>query len=293
MNAKLAVLGLGPMGHAIAHAFHSAGHPTSVWNRSAERADDLESLGAQVAATPAEALAGAGVAVISVRGNEVAREILTRADLNAASPVIVNLSSDTPSSARELASWAADRGARYLGGSMLTPSILVGQPGSTAVVGGARGIYDLARPVLEVIAPEVAFMGEDAGTVAALDLALLDAFWTTVAGWSHGVALARAEGIEATALADRMTAMVHLAAEVGREISQDAEATIYPGDVSTIASAHATLAHILGASTDRKIDTTIPASVAALLQRIVDDGHRDDGPSRLVPTIEAGDVVVG
>lgn len=38
MRAKVTVLGLGPMGAALASAFLAAGHPTTVWNRTpAER----------------------------------------------------------------------------------------------------------------------------------------------------------------------------------------------------------------------------------------------------------------
>lgn len=33
------VIGLGPMGQAMVRAFLTAGHPTTVWNRTASRAD--------------------------------------------------------------------------------------------------------------------------------------------------------------------------------------------------------------------------------------------------------------
>lgn len=286
MTSTVTVIGLGPMGQAITRVLLSAGLEVTVWNRTPEKAEPLAERGARVADSPREAVRRSAVSLISVRGNAAARDVLNQADLHGTELLLVNLSSDTPRSAREMASWASSQGVRYLAGTMLTPSVLAGQPGSTAILGGAEAVYEEARPILELIAPEAARYSDDPGTVAALDLALLDAFWTTIAGWSHAIALARAEGLKAEALTERLTAMVHLAAQVGAGISHDAETDDYPGDISTIASAHTTLAHVLRASADRSIDTSIPNAIHELLRRAIDHGHQDDGPSRLVPTIE-------
>ena len=40
------VIGLGPMGRAMAAAFLAAGQPTTVWNRTAGKADELLARGA-------------------------------------------------------------------------------------------------------------------------------------------------------------------------------------------------------------------------------------------------------
>ncbi|WP_350348623.1 NAD(P)-binding domain-containing protein [Agromyces sp. G08B096] len=284
--APATVIGLGPMGHAIARTLLADGYDVTVWNRSPAKAADLAARGAHVAATPDEAIRRGGIVLVSVRGNDVARGILDQADLAAARPLLVNLSSDTPATARRLAAWATEQGAEYLGGTMLTPSVLVGEPGSTAVAGGPLDVFEQARPILETIAPQLTRFGDDPGAVAALDLAILDAFWTTVAGWSHAVALGRAEGLDPGVLTERLTAIVQLAAQVGAGISRDAAAGEYPGDVSTIASARTSLAHILHASGDASIDTSLPGAIEGLFRRAVDDGHHGDGPSRLVPTIE-------
>lgn len=41
MNHDVTVLGLGLMGRALAGAFLRDGHPTTVWNRTEEKAGDL------------------------------------------------------------------------------------------------------------------------------------------------------------------------------------------------------------------------------------------------------------
>ncbi|MDV5142759.1 NAD(P)-binding domain-containing protein [Streptomyces sp. SBC-4] len=51
------VIGLGEMGFTLASAFLAGGHPTTVWNRTPERADALVAKGARRAATVREAVA--------------------------------------------------------------------------------------------------------------------------------------------------------------------------------------------------------------------------------------------
>ena len=45
-------IGLGKMGRGMAQNLIQAGHAVTVWNRTAGRADDLQKLGARVAASP-------------------------------------------------------------------------------------------------------------------------------------------------------------------------------------------------------------------------------------------------
>ncbi|NEC38336.1 NAD(P)-binding domain-containing protein, partial [Streptomyces rubrogriseus] len=52
----LTVLGTGAMGTALARAWLAAGHPVTVWNRTAARTGTLAAEGAAVAASAAEAV---------------------------------------------------------------------------------------------------------------------------------------------------------------------------------------------------------------------------------------------
>jgi 3-hydroxyisobutyrate dehydrogenase-like beta-hydroxyacid dehydrogenase len=65
-------IGLGKMGRGMAQNLLQADHTVTVWNRTASRADELQKLGAQVAASPAEA-ARAGI-VITMLADDAALE---------------------------------------------------------------------------------------------------------------------------------------------------------------------------------------------------------------------------
>ncbi len=65
-RGRVAFLGLGTMGEAMAANLARAGFTVTGWNRTAGRAAGLADLGVTMAETPAEAVAEAGIAVVCV-----------------------------------------------------------------------------------------------------------------------------------------------------------------------------------------------------------------------------------
>src|SRR5439155_17997986 len=65
-SERVAVLGIGTMGHGMAISALRAGIPTIVWNREPETTRDLAELGAEVAETAADAARRAGIVVTMV-----------------------------------------------------------------------------------------------------------------------------------------------------------------------------------------------------------------------------------
>lgn len=70
---KVAVIGLGIMGHGIADNFLKAGYDVTVWNRSAGKAGDLKK--AKVASSPKEATAAADIVFEVTANDESSREV--------------------------------------------------------------------------------------------------------------------------------------------------------------------------------------------------------------------------
>ncbi|MFD9332304.1 NAD(P)-dependent oxidoreductase [Streptomyces sp. NPDC060065] len=65
---KIAFLGLGHMGAPMARQLLVSGHPLTVWNRTAAKAEPLVAEGATLAATPAEAVRDADVVITMLAG---------------------------------------------------------------------------------------------------------------------------------------------------------------------------------------------------------------------------------
>ncbi|PWI18631.1 6-phosphogluconate dehydrogenase [Streptomyces sp. Act143] len=66
----IAFLGLGHMGAPMARRLRAAGHPLTVWNRTAEKTASLVAEGATAAASPADAVRDADVVITMLTGPE-------------------------------------------------------------------------------------------------------------------------------------------------------------------------------------------------------------------------------
>ena len=74
---RVAVVGLGRMGRAMAERLVAAGVELRVWNRTRARADGLD--GARACGSPREATTGAAVVVSALADDAATRECLTAA----------------------------------------------------------------------------------------------------------------------------------------------------------------------------------------------------------------------
>ncbi|MGW7276011.1 NAD(P)-dependent oxidoreductase [Streptomyces sp. NPDC054864] len=72
---KIAFLGLGHMGEPMARHILAAGHPLTVWNRTAEKAAPLVSEGARLAADPVDAVRDADVVITMLAGPDAVRAV--------------------------------------------------------------------------------------------------------------------------------------------------------------------------------------------------------------------------
>jgi len=75
-HANVAVLGIGIMGSAMARNLVAAGLPTTVWDRSERATAALAGAGAEVAATPADAVTGAGVVITMLPTADVVESVI-------------------------------------------------------------------------------------------------------------------------------------------------------------------------------------------------------------------------
>src|SRR6266446_3118737 len=72
---KVAFIGLGRMGHAMAGRYLDAGFSVAVWNRSKAKAEDLIARGAQWATSPEDAAIDADAVVTMVADDDASRAV--------------------------------------------------------------------------------------------------------------------------------------------------------------------------------------------------------------------------
>ncbi|NUS12092.1 MAG: NAD(P)-dependent oxidoreductase [Streptomyces sp.] len=281
-RTSVTVLGLGPMGRALAAAFRAAGHPVTVWNRTPGREGDLPQRGAAVAGSVRDAVRAGEVVVACLIDYDAVHAVLD--PLPAADwegRWLVNLTSGEPEQARAMARWAASYGVGYLDGAILTPAPAAGTPSGTVLLSGPPEVHRAVRDVLDAVGGTVTHLGDDPGRAAAYDVALLDVFATSVNGIAHAFALAGAEGIEPEHFAAYATGISGLLPPLVTRFAEQIRAGEYPGDRSTIASAAAGITHVVNAAAGHGIDTGMLRAAKRTIDRAVAAGHARDGLARL------------
>ncbi|KAB8161597.1 NAD(P)-dependent oxidoreductase [Streptomyces sp. 3MP-14] len=279
---SVTVIGLGPMGQAMAGAFLDRDYDVTVWNRTPSRADALVGRGAVRAPSVAEALAAHELVVLSLTDYDAMYATLEPASAALAGRTLVNLSSDTPEKAREAARWAAARGAVQLTGGVTVPPAGIGRAESSTFYSGPREVFDRHRAALEVITGRTDHRGEDPGLAALMYQIGMVMFWTSMLSYWQAIALAHANGLTA---ADILPHAVETAESLPGFLSFYAEridAGRHVGDVDRLAMGTASVEHVLHTNADAGVDTTLPATVVELFRRGMDAGHTGDSFSSLV-----------
>ncbi|QCB23272.1 NAD(P)-binding domain-containing protein [Streptomyces sp. SS52] len=286
-SSAVTVLGLGPMGRALATAFLEAGLRTTVWNRTPGRDADLVAKGAVSVSSAEEAVAAAPLTVVCVVNYDASDAVLRQDAVTSAlkGRTLVNLSADTPARSRDTAEWAGRHGIRYLDGAIMTPATTIGTDDAVFLHSGPEELYREHRPVLAALGGTHTHLGEDPGRAAAYDIALLDIFWTAMAGYTHALAVARAEGVTGTELAPFAQGIAAILPPLFTEFAADTDAGTYSGELNPITSAASTMAHVVHASEAHGIDASLMRVIEGQARRVIARGHGTDGFTRVAEVI--------
>ena len=274
------VLGLGPMGQALSGALLDANRPTTVWNRTEAKANELRSRGAAWAASPADAVAASDVTLVNVVDHGVVDHLLAAAGWAISGRTIVGLTSDTPDSARQTAKLVENLGGRYLDGAIMTPTPTIGTPTASILFAGPRDTFEAHREVFAALA-EPNWLGEDYGRAAGFDMALLDLFWTSVSGFLHALRVAGANGVAPRDLLPHARGIVDILPPIFEELAERIEADRHDESNAPVSSVAASVRHLIATSQAAGVDAGALEAFRCYVDAAVADGHGDDEVSRV------------
>lgn len=287
-SASVSVIGLGLMGAALAGTYLKAGHRTTVWNRSAGKANALVEQGATNAADIAEAVAAGEVLVVCVVDYAAFYAILEPVKDSLAGKVVVNLTSGLPDDGRGAADWARAAGAEYLDGYIMSVPPGVGLPQTLLFYGGDPEVFAKHEATLKVMGGNSIHLGTDPGVAALYDLGLLAILWSSLAGALHAYALIGSEKIPAAALvpfAEQWITHVVLPSVKGAAAAVDSGQ--YATSVSTTALNAVGLGKMVEASKAAGIRPDLMLPIKAYLEKRVADGHGDEALAGMFEVIRS------
>jgi 3-hydroxyisobutyrate dehydrogenase-like beta-hydroxyacid dehydrogenase len=192
---RVAFLGLGIMGRAMATNLAKAGHEVQVWNRSAAKPVE----GATTAVSPAAAAAEAEVVWICVSDTAAVERVLFASDGAAASlhegMAVVDSSTIAPAATREFAEKVRQKGADYVDAPVTGSKIGAERAQLIFIAGGQEQTIAYLDPLFKAMGKAVFHMGDvSMGQCAKLAMNLNIAL--IYQGFAEGLVLARKLGVE-------------------------------------------------------------------------------------------------
>ena len=200
---RIAWIGLGTMGAAMAAHLVRAGHGVVVYNRTPERAQPLVDAGAARAGSPAEAADGATVVFTCVSDSADVEQVVLgtggAAERMAPGSVLVDCSTISPTVTRRIASELAERGVGAVDAPVSGGSEGAVKGTLSAFVGGEAAHVEIALPALEAFCGTITHLGPPgAGQAAkAVNQVLIAGTYATL---GEALVLGEREGLPMDAL---------------------------------------------------------------------------------------------
>jgi 3-hydroxyisobutyrate dehydrogenase len=219
---RVALLGTGRMGAAVARRLSAAGHELVLWNRTAERAREV-GVG-RVAASVEDAVTGAEVVLSILYDAGAVLDVLGR--VHPQGQLFVEMSTAGPDAAEQLAERLETAGSRLLAAPILGSVPAIEQGSALILVGGDQDAFESARPVLEAFG-QTEYVGTRhvAAALKLLNNAMLAALSVAAAELLEA---ARREGLDTRTLFRLLTRMVpYLQARSRSYLDRDHTSTLF------------------------------------------------------------------
>jgi 3-hydroxyisobutyrate dehydrogenase-like beta-hydroxyacid dehydrogenase len=194
---KIAFLGTGLIGTGMVQAALSRGEQVTVWNRSAAKAQALAAQGAQVAATPAEAVVGADRIHVVLSDDTAVDATLDAAHVPAGALLVDHTTTaPVPTAARAARLTAA--GVDFMHCPIFMAPQNARQATGLMLAAGPRKIFDRVQPELAKMTGDVWWLGERPDFAAAYKLFGNAMILSIVGGLADVFTMGAALGISAT-----------------------------------------------------------------------------------------------
>jgi 3-hydroxyisobutyrate dehydrogenase/2-hydroxy-3-oxopropionate reductase len=163
MPHTIGFIGLGIMGQPMALNLLKAGHKLTVYNRTGSKAESLKQAGAQVASTPAAAAKDADFVIVIVTDSAAVEEVVLGKDgilgTVASGAIVIDSSTISPVVSRKMACHVAGQDAGWLDAAVTGSKHGAEKGELTFMVGGDRGVFERALPILQVLGKKHIYCG--------------------------------------------------------------------------------------------------------------------------------------
>lgn len=169
--ATIAWLGTGMLGAGFVKAALAQKHTVRVWNRTASKAEALKAAGAQLAATPADAVKGAERVHLCLSDDAAVDGVLEALlAIPGFTGPVVDHTTVTPKGAAERAKRLAARGVGFLACPVFMGPANAAESSGRMLCAGPAALVQQLTPALKAMTGDLVVMGEDVRTPCTIKL---------------------------------------------------------------------------------------------------------------------------
>jgi 3-hydroxyisobutyrate dehydrogenase len=282
MQPRVAIIGLGIMGHSMAGHLLSGGYPLTVYSRTRSRAEDLLDRGAAWASSAAAAAKDAQFIFVCVPDTPDVQKVISGDDgvlqTLSAGRIVIDHSTISPSSTRELATAVADRGGKFLDAPVSGGDTGARNATLSIMVGGERSAFDQALPLFQKMGRTITYCGASgAGQLTKLVNQILVS--VTNLAVSEALNFARANGLDDQKTLDAVSGGAAASWQLTNLGPRMLKGDFAPGFMIKLQQKDLRLA--LAAAEEQKLNLRATELVHELFDHAMKEGRGDQGTQAL------------
>lgn len=215
---NLGFVGLGAMGQLIVPRLMAAGHRVTGWNRSRDKAEDLQRQGMLWADNPRLVAEQSEFVFSIVTDAKAVKSVALGADGIvsglAKGGIYIDMSTIEPDESRAVAAEFAKAGSIMLDGPLSGSPVTVVQGNASVMIGGDEAAFERVKPVLLAIGPKVTRIGGN-GLACQMKIAVNLLLMVEIIAFGEAVALAEKGGVTREAAVDAILKSVAASPVIG------------------------------------------------------------------------------
>ena len=274
-SAKVALLGAGIMGSAMARNLLEAGTEVRAWNRSTEKAKPLAEDGATVFEGPAEAASGADFLLTMLSDADVIEEVVRDGVLPALAggAIWLQMSTVGENGNEKLASLAAQSGVAFVDAPVLGTKAPAEQGQLVVLASGPESVRDRCQTVFDAVGSKTVWLGE-AGEGSRLKLVVNNWIVGLLGVLAETISFARATGVDPQKFLETIEG-----GPLGLPYARTKGAMMIDEDFPTSFSAKLARKDaglVLDAAEERGLEMAVASAVVARFDEAIENGRGDE-----------------
>jgi 2-hydroxy-3-oxopropionate reductase len=197
---RIGFIGMGLMGRPMSQVLLKAGYPLTVWNRTAEKADEVLSAGASWAESPAEVAMASDVVITMVTDSAASEMVICgpKGVLESARPelCLIDMGSIAPDISRAIAERARKKGVSMLDAPVTGNPKVAAAAKLGIMVGGPEVTFERCKAILEAMAAKIVYVGPENGLGTTLKLINNLILGVAIQASAEALVLATKQGID-------------------------------------------------------------------------------------------------